>query len=242
MPQNAQSARPSPLRRHLDPGEQEALLDAMVQVLQAAPFFRPTMPRWGTPFSVLMSNCGPLGWVSDKSGYRYQETHPVTGETWPQIPQMLLDLWDDVTAYAAPPEACLINYYGPKAKMGLHQDRDEEDFDAPVLSISLGDTARFKLGGLKRNDPADSFELASGDVMVLAEDQRLAFHGIDRVFPGTSNLLAAYPGFFPEGGRLNLTLRRVDPPADAVLIPAASVTDCPAADPRRKTEGPIHAF
>lgn len=212
MPQNAQPMRSSALCRHLDTGEQAALLQEIADILETAPFFRPKMPRWGTPFSVLMSNCGPLGWVSDKSGYRYQTTHPVTGQPWPQIPQMLLDLWDEVTAYPAPPEACLINYYGPKAKMGLHQDKDEEDFDAPVLSVSLGDTARFKLGGLKRSDPAESLELTSGDVMVLAEDQRLAFHGIDKLYPDTSDLLAAWPDLFPQGGRLNLTLRRVTRP------------------------------
>lgn len=212
MPQNAQPMRSSALRRHLDTGEQATLLQEIADILETAPFFRPTMPRWGTPFSVLMSNCGPLGWVSDKSGYRYQTTHPVTGQPWPDMPQMLLDLWDEVTAYPAPPEACLINYYGPKAKMGLHQDRDEEDFDAPVLSVSLGNTARFKLGGLKRNDPSESLELTSGDVMVLAEDQRLAFHGIDKLYPDTSDLLAAWPDLFPQGGRLNLTLRRVTRP------------------------------
>ncbi|RUT30174.1 alpha-ketoglutarate-dependent dioxygenase AlkB [Arsenicitalea aurantiaca] len=200
----------SPLCDHLDQARQIALFDAIMEVLSRAPFFRPTMPRWGTPFSVQMSNCGPLGWVSDKSGYRYQPHHPVTGAPWPAMPEALLELWARHARYGAPPEACLINYYAPNAKMGLHQDRDEEDFDAPVLSISLGDGARFRLGGMARTDPAQTLTLASGDVMILAGPTRLAFHGIDKVYPGTSSLLSRRRDLFPEGGRLNLTLRRVN--------------------------------
>lgn len=197
---------------HIDDTEQSKLFAEIAAVLHQAPLFQPVMPRWGTPFSVLMSNCGPLGWVSDKSGYRYQPLHPETGRPWPTMPNRLLELWDRHAGYPAPPEACLINYYGPRAKMGLHQDRDEHDFAAPVLSISLGDTARFRLGGLKRDDPSESFELVSGDVMALAGDNRLAFHGIDKTCPGTSDLLGAYPDLFAHGGRLNLTLRRVTAP------------------------------
>ena len=171
----------------------------------AAPLFTPVMPRTGKPFSVRMTNCGPLGWVSDRAGYRYQATHPVTGRPWPAMPAAVLALWEEITGYAAPPEACLVNFYGAQAKMGLHQDRDEEDFAAPLLSVSLGDTARFRLGGVERGDPTRSFPLASGDVMMLAGPLRLAHHGIDRIVPGTSTLLA-------EGGRINLTLRRVTRP------------------------------
>lgn len=202
---------PSPIRTRLAPDQAEALLADVVAVLARAPLFTPTMPRWGTPFSVRMSNCGPLGWVSDKSGYRYQPHHPETGAPWPPMPQRLLDLWAQLADCPAPPEACLINLYGPKARMGLHQDRDEQDFSAPVLSVSLGDSARFRLGGLRRDDPSETFPLHSGDVMLLAGETRLAFHGIDKVLPGTSDLLATRPDLFPEGGRLNLTLRRVNP-------------------------------
>ena len=119
---------------------------------------RPTMPRSGKPMSVRMTNCGPLGWVTDKErGYRYQATHPETGKPWPPIPPMLLDLWDEVGGYAAPPEACLVNYYAGEAKMGLHQDKDEEDFAAPVLSVSLGDTGlSASAGGRARTRPRNS--------------------------------------------------------------------------------------
>lgn len=202
----------SPLCTSLSRQQAETLLAEVVAVLAEAPLFQPVMPRWGTPFSVRMSNCGPLGWVSDKSGYRYQPTHPVTGDPWPALPESLLALWRAHALYPHPPQACLINYYAEGAKMGLHQDRDEEDFDAPVLSVSLGDTARFRLGTTERNGPTESFPLRSGDVMMLAGAQRLAFHGVDKVLAGSSNLLLHYPDLFPGGGRINLTLRRVTKP------------------------------
>lgn len=182
---------------------QRALLDELRAALDEAPLFTPTMPRTGKPFSVRMTNLGPLGWVSDRDGgYRYQATHPVTGRAWPEIPKVLLDAWDEIGGYALPPEACLLNWYAPGARMGLHQDRDEQDFDAPVVSLSLGDTALFRIGGLRRADPTLSFRLASGDAMALAGESRLAFHGVDRLIPSTSTLL-------PRGGRINLTMRRV---------------------------------
>ena len=192
---------------YLDRAAQAALLTEIRRIIAEAPLFTPTMPRSGKPMSVRMTNCGALGWVTDKErGYRYQATHPVTGKPWPPMPKLLLDLWQEVAEYAAPPQACLVNYYAGAAKMGLHQDRDEEDFAAPVLSVSLGDTAIFRVGGKSRKDPTRAFELRSGDVVVLGGDDRLAHHGIDRILPGTSTLLA-------EGGRFNLTLRRVTKPA-----------------------------
>lgn len=199
----------SPIVGQLSFAEQIKLAAEIASIVEQAPLFRPTMPRWGTPFSVQMSNCGFLGWVADKSGYRYQPGHPVTGQPWPDMPDMLWRLWEKFADYPALPEACLINFYDQKAKMGLHQDKDEQDFDAPVLSISLGDDARFRLGGLKRTDKAESFTLKSGDVMLLSQATRLAFHGIDKIFPGTSDLLMPHRACFPLSGRINLTLRRV---------------------------------
>lgn len=202
----------SRIAHQLDDVTQKDLLTEITKVLRTAPLFQPVLPRWGTPFSVLMSNCGPLGWVSDKSGYRYQSVHPVTGAPWPPMPSILTNLWEEIAHYPAAAEACLINYYAGGAKMGLHQDKDEDDFDAPVLSISLGDSARFRLGGKTRTAQAESFNLASGDVMLLGGKTRLAFHGVDRIYPGTSALLADYPALFPSGGRVNVTLRRVHKP------------------------------
>jgi DNA oxidative demethylase len=190
---------------YLGRAPQEALVASLRQVLEGAPLYTPRMPKSGRPFTVRMSNCGPLGWTSDESGYRYTAAHPQTGQPWPPMPQALAALWNDVAHYPHPPEACLINFYTPAAKMGLHQDRDEADFTAPVVSLSLGDSCLFRVGGLKRGDPTRSFRLNSGDLLVLGGATRLAFHGVDRVYPGTSTLLA-------EGGRINLTLRRVTRP------------------------------
>jgi len=187
---------------YLDSAGQAALRDEIGAILAAAPPFVPSMPGTGRPFSVRMSNCGPLGWISDENGYRYQSTHPETGAPWPAMPGRLLALWAALALGAPPPEACLINLYGAAARMGLHQDRDEAELSAPVVSLSLGDTALFRVGGVTRGGPTRSFRLASGDAMILRGPGRLAFHGIDRVYAGSSTLLA-------EGGRINLTMRRV---------------------------------
>ncbi|GHD17234.1 alpha-ketoglutarate-dependent dioxygenase AlkB family protein [Tianweitania populi] len=199
--------QPPPGFRHL-PGylnleAQKALLDEIRTIVAAAPLYQPAMPRTGKPLSVRMTNCGSLGWVTDREhGYRYQPRHPLTNEPWPPIPQRLLNLWNTLADYPHEPEACLINFYSADAKMGLHQDKDEADLDAPVLSVSLGDTCLFRIGGTTREAGTGSFKLASGDVVVLGGTSRLAFHGVDRIYPGTSTLLK-------NGGRVNLTLRRV---------------------------------
>jgi alkylated DNA repair protein (DNA oxidative demethylase) len=193
------------LPQYLDRSAQEELVEALRGAVELSPLFQPLMPRTGKPFSVRMTNLGSLGWVADKAGYRYQESHPATGNPWGQIPPSILDVWKAVSNYPHPPEACLVNYYATAARMGLHQDRDELDFDAPVLSISLGDTALFRIGGTARGGKTQSLKLTSGDVLVLEGKSRLAFHGIDRVMGGTSTLLKS-------GGRINLTLRRVTKP------------------------------
>jgi alkylated DNA repair protein (DNA oxidative demethylase) len=189
----------------LGPERQEALVALLFDLVSRAPFFTPVMPRSGRPFSVVMTNLGSLGWVSDRRGYRYQPHHPATGEPWPAIPEEILAVWREVAGYPHLPEACLVNYYRPGARMGLHRDVDEEDLAAPVVSISLGDSALFRIGGNERQGPTRSLILASGDVAVLAGEARLAYHGIDRVMAGTSRLVEG-------GGRLNLTLRRVRRP------------------------------
>jgi DNA oxidative demethylase len=184
---------------------QEALLVDIFQAVEQAPFYHPTMPRTGTPFSVSMTNLGPLGWVSDKDdGYRYQATHPQTRKAWPPIPTALLRIWEQVANCPHPPQACLVNLYRDGAKMGLHVDDTEEVPDAPVVSVSLGDTAIFRLGGPQRGGKTASFRLASGDVMVLGGASRHFYHGIDRVLGGSSTVVAG-------GGRINLTMRVVHP-------------------------------
>jgi alkylated DNA repair protein (DNA oxidative demethylase) len=190
---------------YLDRPAQERLLGQVRSVLAQAPAYTPRMPKTGRPMSVRMSNCGPLGWVTDERGYRYQATHPETRQPWPAMPEMVLAVWRELAQYPHAPEACLINLYGPEARMGMHQDRDEADFAAPVVSLSLGDTGLFRMGGLKRGDGSVTLRLKSGDAVVLGGEARLAFHGVDRIVAGTSTLLG-------EGGRINLTLRRVTVP------------------------------
>ncbi|NMG37953.1 alpha-ketoglutarate-dependent dioxygenase AlkB [Chelativorans sp. ZYF759] len=188
---------------HFDPAAQEALLAEIRGIVAEAPLYVPAMPRTGKEMSVRMTNCGALGWVTDKErGYRYQDTHPVTGRPWPPIPAPLLSLWEELSGWPQPPEACLVNFYEISARMGLHQDRDEANLVAPVLSVSLGDACLFRVGGTSRGGPTMSFRLESGDVMLLEGPGRLRFHGVDRIHAGTSGLLK-------NGGRINLTLRRV---------------------------------
>lgn len=205
-------------RERLSPPQQKVLLDAVMARLELAPLYRPAMPGSGTPFSVDESNFGPLGWVSDKAGYRYQPLHPGTGLPWPDLPPVLAALWDEVLPlFDSPPgapECCLVNLYRDGAKMGLHQDQDEGDRTAPVISVSLGDSALFRIGGEKRGGKTASIALASGDMLAFGGVARLAYHGIDRIRPGSSRLV-------PGGGRFSLTLRRVshgakkEPPAEA---------------------------
>jgi len=211
MTQNAATAPATPegfrlWQGLLDRAAQRDLAAAVLALLDDAPAYHACMPGSGRPMSVAMSNAGRLGWYTDRTGgYRYVDRHPQTGRPWPPIPAAALALWRQVADYPHDPECCLVNLYRDGAKMGLHQDRDEQAMEAPVVSISLGDDAVFRLGGSRRGDPTRSLKLASGDVLVLGGAARLAFHGIDRVLAGSSRIV-------PGGGRLNLTLRRVTRP------------------------------
>ncbi len=197
---------------YFGPDAQAALIADVLGRLPAAPLYRPEMPRTGAKMSVRMTNFGPLGWVADRDGgYRYQKAHPATGDPWPAIPDAMTALWDDVGGYRAPPQACLVNYYDAQARLGLHVDADEDAKDAPVVSVSLGDEALFRLAlAPGRTGPTVSFRLRSGDVVVLGGSSRACRHGVDRIRPGTSTLLQTYG--WGEGGRINLTLRRVTRP------------------------------
>ena len=184
----------------LDRAAQEAMRDAVAEVVAQAPYFRPVTPR-GKPMSVRMSAAGAFGWITDARGYRYEPAHP-DGQPWPAIPPQILDVWRAVSDCDREPECCLINSYADAARMGLHQDKDEADFSCPVVSISLGDDGLFRIGNTTRGGKTESIWLSSGDVAVMGGDARLVYHGIDRIRPGSSTLL-------PEGGRINLTLRVV---------------------------------
>ena len=181
--------------------EQTKILEDIRAVIRTAPMFSPTT-AWGKPMSVQMSSAGRYGWYSDRNGYRYELSHP-NGSPWPDIPQSVLDVWNVMSKVERSPDCCLINHYREKARMGLHQDNDEQDFSLPVVSISLGDEGLFRVGGTNRKDKTESIWLSSGDVCVMGGSARLSYHGIDRIRFGSSNLLK-------KGGRLNLTLRVVD--------------------------------
>ncbi len=183
---------------YLDAVSQTRLVDLLRPILKAAPLYRPVTPS-GKEMSVRMTSAGALGWVTDRAGYRYQDTHP-KGMTWPAIPDDILTIWQDLTGAERQPDCCLINYYGEGTKMGLHQDKDEADFSWPVLSISLGDDALFRIGNTTRGGKTESIWLNSGDVVIMGGPARLTYHGIDRIRFGSSKLL-------PKGGRINLTLR-----------------------------------
>ncbi|MEW2918690.1 alpha-ketoglutarate-dependent dioxygenase AlkB [Ruegeria sp. ANG10] len=182
----------------LDGPAQVRLIDSLRPILKSAPLFRPVTPS-GKEMSVRMTSAGSLGWVTDKTGYRYQARHP-KGAVWPAIPEQILDIWRDLASPARDPDCCLINYYGEGARMGLHQDKDEADFSWPVLSISLGDDALFRIGNQTRGGKTESIWLNSGDVVIMGGPARLTYHGVDRIRFGSSKLL-------PKGGRINLTLR-----------------------------------
>lgn len=186
---------------YLDADAQAQLVSDLAGIIRAAPFFTPITSR-GQPMSVRMSAAGAFGWISDRSGYRYDAHHPTTGNRWPQIPPSILTIWKEVAGDARAPECCLINHYSDAARMGMHQDADEADFSQPVVSVSLGDDALFRIGNATRGGKTDSVWLRSGDVLVMGGAARRLFHGVDRIKPGTSTLL-------PKGGRINLTLRVV---------------------------------
>ena len=185
---------------YLDQPAQQALVQAVRGVMQAAPPYSPETP-YGRKMSVRMTSAGRFGWISDRSGYRYAERHP-DGMAWPEIPDEVLEVWRRVTGLTREPECCLVNWYGEGARMGLHQDRDEADYGWPVVSVSLGDDGLFRIGNRTRGGKTESVWLKSGDVAVLAGEARLIYHGVDRIRFGSSRLL-------DEGGRINLTMRVV---------------------------------
>lgn len=185
----------------LDRSVQEDLVSEARVIAGTAPFFAPVTAR-GQKMSVRMTSAGQLGWISDRSGYRYEANHP-NGVAWPAIPEVVFDVWRAVADTSRLPDSCLINFYGEGARMGLHQDKDEGDFRWPVVSISLGDDALFRMGNPTRGGKTESIWLSSGDVVVMGGEARLSYHGIDRIRFKSASLL-------PNGGRINLTLRAVD--------------------------------
>ncbi|MBR9761948.1 MAG: alpha-ketoglutarate-dependent dioxygenase AlkB [Rhodobacteraceae bacterium] len=188
-------------QQYLDRAAQQALVEDLRGVQRVAPLFSPET-RFGRKMSVQMTSAGKYGWFSDRRGYRYERRHP-SGVDWPPIPDSVLAIWHKVTGLERTPDCCLVNFYREGARMGLHQDRDEADFGYPVLSVSLGDDGLFRIGHEARGGSTESIWLQSGDVAVMGGAARLLHHGVDRIRPGSSTLLA-------QGGRINLTCRVVD--------------------------------
>ena len=180
-----------------------ALVAAAEAVMAEAPLRQMVTPG-GLTMSVAMTNCGPLGWVSDRQGYRYQGTDPRSGHAWPPLPPAFLALAESAAARAGfpgfVPDACLINRYVPGTRLSLHQDRDEHDFGAPIVSVSLGLPAVFLFGGLRRADRPHRLALSHGDVVVWGGPSRLAYHGVAPLAAGEHPALGAQ--------RLNLTFRK----------------------------------
>jgi len=182
----------------------EALLREIENVIAISPLRRVTTPM-GKSMSVEMTNCGRAGWVSDRSGYRYEAFDPLSGKPWSPMPRIFSELAIRMTLLAGyqhfVPDVCLINRYSVGSKMGLHQDRDEQDFSQPIVSVSLGLPITFKFGGLRRTDATRSVVLHHGDVVVFGGEARLAYHGVGTLRRGSHPLTGAY--------RFNLTFRTI---------------------------------
>lgn len=182
---------------------ESALIEAVKAIIARAPFRHLVTPG-GHRMSVAMTNCGRVGWVSDRTGYRYDPIDPDSGQPWPSMPDVFSDLALRAAAKAGfadvCPDACLINRYEPGAKLSLHQDKDELDFNAPIVSVSLGLPATFLFGGLNRNDKTSRYRLAHGDVVVWGGPARLAYHGVMPLAGGEHPLLGSQ--------RINLTFRK----------------------------------
>lgn len=195
-------------RKRLSLADQRAMLGDVADVIARAPLFRPQMPTG--PYMInTLTNCGERGWVSDKRGYRYQQTHPETTQPWPPIPRTIQALAIDAVREAGfgdfEPDACLVNVYAADGRLSLHRDYDEAEFKWPIASLSFGNDADFQIGGLKRAGKTQTVRLHSGDVLVFGGPSRLRYHGVRKIIPGTSPL--EHP-VLPPGGRINLTLRR----------------------------------
>ncbi|MGI9074605.1 MAG: DNA oxidative demethylase AlkB [Bryobacteraceae bacterium] len=191
------------LLRGIAADEAEALVKSVEEVASAAAFRHMVTPG-GYRMSVAMTNCGPVGWVSDSTGYRYDSVDPTTGRSWPPMPGPFLQIARQAAAKAGfegfDPDACLINRYEPGARLTLHQDKDERDFDAPIVSVSLGLPATFLFGGMRRKDRPRRFRLENGDVAVWGGPARRAYHGIAALKDGDHLLTGRC--------RINLTFRK----------------------------------
>ena len=202
QPSREKIAEGAVLLRGFAQSAEAELITALRDIVEQAPFRHMSTPG-GHQMSVAMTNCGTAGWVTDRSGYRYDGSDPQSRKPWPAMPSSFRTLAEQAAAEAGfatfTPDACLINRYEPGAKMSLHQDRDEHDFGAPIVSVSLGLPAIFLFGGLKRTDKTQRYRLTHGDIVVWGGPARLAFHGVAPLADGEHSLMGRQ--------RINLTFR-----------------------------------
>jgi alkylated DNA repair protein (DNA oxidative demethylase) len=187
------------LKGYLDRAQQEILVSELRQVVKQSPLYTPTLG--GNPFNLKMTNCGELGWIVENDEYKYIDKHPVTGKPWLPIPNSLIQLSRELLGDRLKPQSCLINLYSEHSKLGLHVDKTEK-VSKPILSISLGDDAVFLMGRIKKSQKVEKLLLQSGDIVILADEARSSYHGIEKINFRSSDLLK-------NGGRLNLTIRQV---------------------------------
>tara|TARA_B100000686_G_C16751710_1_gene952933 strand:+ start:496 stop:1116 length:621 start_codon:yes stop_codon:yes gene_type:complete len=197
----------------LNTSVQHKIAKEVSRIAQIAPFFTPFIPKWNKPFKIQITNAGEWGWKSDKYGYGYIKKHPLTGKEWPTIPSIFLQIWKEFTDVSVLPNCCLINLYkDAKSSLGLHQDKDENDFSFPVLTISLGNKATFNYGKTKKLCDLKKILLLSGSIVILHKKSRLYYHSISKISETKDSILYFSPYFrIPPKSRVSITLRRFAP-------------------------------
>ena len=194
----------------LDIKTQVKITHCISKIIDDSPFFRPKTPRFNKSFKILITNAGEWGWKADAKGYGYVKLHPITSKNWPAIPEICFKIWKKYCSKEKLPNSCLINFYNERATLGLHQDKDENDFSIPVLSISLGNSAVFQYGCDK--SIVKKICLTSGSIVIMKDHSRLFYHGISKVNIDKTNILHdTDPKKFTKNCRINLTLRRYEP-------------------------------
>ena len=194
----------------LNIANQKSLIFDVLKIIKSAPLFFPRLPRWNKPFRVLITNAGDWGWISDKSGFKYVKKHPQTQKIWPKIPSSFLEIWKKFSCTNIMPNSCLINLYkNIDSRLGLHQDKNENDFSIPVLTISLGSSCKFNYGKTKEAKLLKNVNLKTGSIVILSGDSRLDYHSVSKILRTEKNILHnENPNIFPRNSRLSITLRR----------------------------------
>ncbi len=189
---------------------QKKIVGEISEIISKAPLFKPLTPIWNKPLKISITNAGKWGWLSDKQGYKYVKHHPITKKKWPPIPKTFLKIWNKYGSTLTPPNCSLINVYkNEKASLGIHQDKDENNFSFPVVLISIGNKAIFNYGSSRKN--LKKMLLSSGSVIVLKNESRLYYHSVSKVYKNNKNIfLNSKNVSLPKEGRISVTLRRFE--------------------------------